>query len=278
MKKEMDVKVLLERFEEHLLAFNKTESTISSYLRVVNEYLELNPEPEPFDKEHIRHYLAEKRRQGCKGNTLRNRFYILRAFFNALEKPWPLPKKEVPEESTPEQPMFTLEEMSQMEQVAKKRGPRDYAIIMLENTVGLRRVEIRNLDIDDYNRPWLLVRTGKKGRVVRRELDSHTCDALDQWVKVRRRKRRQVDADAMFIRGHPRPQAQPQRPQLHHQTHPGRSRHRQVAGGVARHEAKSRHGPPRVRPLSSRTNRGMGVGRPQHGADIHQAEQEESRG
>ena len=192
---------LLSRFEEHLLAFNKAESTIDRYLKVVEEYLEVNLDLDPFEKEYVRRYLAEKRRQGYKGNTLRNRFYIVKAFFNDLEKPWPLSKEEVPDKSTPEQPMFTLEEMTRMEATTKKRGPRDYALIMLENTVGLRRIEIRNLNIGDYNRPWLLVRTGKKGRVVRRELDPSTCDALDAWIRTRRRRSRQIDPDALFIRG-----------------------------------------------------------------------------
>ena len=89
-----------------MLAFNKAESTIGRYLRVVEEYLEVNPEPDPFGKKHVLRYLAAKRRQGYKGNTLRNRFYILKAFFNALEKLWPLSKEEVPDKSTPEQPMF----------------------------------------------------------------------------------------------------------------------------------------------------------------------------
>lgn len=65
--------------------------------------------------------LAHKQRQGCKGNTLRNRFYIAKSFFNALRRSWPLGKDEVPEASTPEQPMFTREELRRMEEVARAR-------------------------------------------------------------------------------------------------------------------------------------------------------------
>ena len=193
---------LLRRFREALLAQNKSDATIEKYLRVASEYLAVNADhPEPFQREHVNRFLASKRLEGCCGNTMRNQAYVVKKLFKVLGKPYPLAAEELPEKSTPHQPMFTPEGLTRMEMVAEKRGPRDYAIIMLENTAGLRRTEIRSLDVADYERPWLRVETGKKGRKVRRELDGRTCDALDSWIKIRSRKRRQEDPDALFIRG-----------------------------------------------------------------------------
>jgi len=169
------------------------------YLRIAGEYLDHVSSPEPFEKRHVEDYLSWKRRRGCSGSTLRHRYYALKALFKALGRPWPLEKP--PAASTPRRPMLTLEEMAAMEEAARRRSPRDLALVMLENTVGLRRTEIRNLNISDYRRPWIWVKTGKKGRRVRRELDPRTCDALDRWIRIRRRKRRQEDPDALFVRG-----------------------------------------------------------------------------
>ena len=36
---------------------------------------------------------------------------------------------------------------------------------------------------------------------MRRALDPETCRALDMWIKIRRRKRKQADSDALFTRG-----------------------------------------------------------------------------
>jgi len=103
-------------------------------------------------------------------------------------------------------PVYSQQEMTALEEAARgwddrEIAARNYAIVRLENSVGLRRGEIRNLNISDYRKPHLRVKTLKGGRIVYRSLDPETCRALDEWIRIRRRKRRQEDPDALFIRG-----------------------------------------------------------------------------
>jgi len=162
-------------------------------------YLELNQDA--FDRGSVDGFLASFRRRGAGGNYQRWIYYVLKTFFRALERPWPFEPKEAPKPSQRNAPVFTMDEMRRMEMVAERRGPRDHALIRLENVVGLRRIEIRNLNIKDYQPPHLRVETAKHGNLVWRRLDPVTCKILDEWIRVRRRKRRQEDPDALFIRG-----------------------------------------------------------------------------
>ena len=190
----------LRQFEDLLLAEGKTEETVKKYLRVAESFLDAHPGEEPFEKRHVQGYLANLRRRGLREGAVRWTYYVLRTFFRALDRPWPKGLKP-PRAEEPEVPVLSLEEMRRLEEAARRRGPRDYALIRLENVVGLRRVEIRNLNISDYQKPYLRVVTAKGGNVVWRLLDPETCRALDEWIRVRRRKRRQADPEALFIRG-----------------------------------------------------------------------------
>jgi len=196
----------LSRFEDYLLA--RGRKSTPRYLLVAQRFLEANPgEEEPFEAHHVNSYLALLRRRGAKGRTLRWNFYVVKSFFRALGHTWPFDSSEVPKsEDNEDVPVFTSEEMQSLEEAAKswknpETAARNYAIIRLENAIGLRRGELRNLNLDDYNKPYLRVQTLKGGRTVRRALDPETCRALDEWFKIRRRKRKQVDPDAMFTRG-----------------------------------------------------------------------------
>jgi site-specific recombinase XerD len=192
---------LLGCFKEALMAFGKAETTIELYARILTQYLELNSEPEPFQRENVLSFLSVKRREGCRGNTLRLNYYALKTFFTTFQKPWPFDKSEVPERSETYTPFFTPEEMAKMEASARAMGPRYYALVRLENAIGLRRTEIRCLNVDDYRKPKLRVQTAKHGEYVERELDPTTCDALDEYLGGRGRLRRVADANAMFVRG-----------------------------------------------------------------------------
>ena len=195
----------LKRFEDYLLARGRKSS--GRYLQVAQRFIEANPgDEDPFEAQHVNRFLAGLSRK-AGGKTLRWNYYVVKSFFRALGHPWPFDKSEVPKaEDNEDVPVFTSDDMLALEEAAKgwenpETAARNYAIVRLENAIGLRRGELRNLNLDDYDKPHIRVQTLKGGRTVRRALDPETCRALDDWIKMRRRKRRQEDPDALFIRG-----------------------------------------------------------------------------
>ena len=195
----------LKRFEDYLLARGRKSS--GRYLQVAQRFIEANPgDEDPFEAQHVNRFLAGLSRK-AGGKTLRWNYYVVKSFFRALGHPWPFDKSEVPKaEDNEDVPVFTSDDMLALEEAAKgwenpETAARNYAIVRLENAIGLRRGEIRALNIGDYVRPHIRVETLKGGRTVRRALDPETCRALDEWIKIRHRKRKQEDPDALFTRG-----------------------------------------------------------------------------
>ena len=195
----------LGRFEDYLLA--RGRKSAGRYLQVAQRFLEANPEEEPFEAHNVNRFLAGLSRGGAKGRTLRWNYYVVKSFFRALGYPWPFDAGEAPKtEENEDVHVFTSEEMLALEAAAKgwenpELAARNYAIVRLENAIGLRRGELQALNIRDYVKPHLRVETLKGGRTVRRALDPETCRALDEWIKIRRRKRKQADPLALFTRG-----------------------------------------------------------------------------
>jgi len=195
----------LKRFEDYLLA--RGRKSAGRYLQVAQRFLEANPgEEDPFEAQHVNRFLAGLSRK-AGGKTLRWNYYVVKSFFRALGHPWPFDKSEVPKaEENEDVPVFTQGDMLALEEAAKgwenpETAARNYAIVRLENAIGLRRGELQALNIGDYVKPHIRVETLKGGRTVRRALDPETCRALDEWIKIRRRKRKQADPDALFTRG-----------------------------------------------------------------------------
>ena len=202
-----------DKFEEYLLSRDMAPDTLETYRRTLYEYLYSASEA-PFVKQSIRTYLATKKMEGCEGNTLRNRYYTLKAFFEALDQPWPMKKGDVPKKSQKHKPQFTADDMKAIEEEARESynpdgGPerlkrrnwrciRNYAIVRLSNALGPRRIEMHDLNVENYNPPFILIPTGKKGKEVVRELDVRTCKVLDDWLEIRRRQKLKSNDEALF--------------------------------------------------------------------------------
>lgn len=88
-----------------------------------------------------------------------------------------------------------------------KLGLKYHALVRLERSVGIRRIEMQNANIGDYfpaqgSRPaYLRVTTAKGGKTVMRPLDPVTAKAVEDWVKVLRRQRSRPDKEALFVKG-----------------------------------------------------------------------------
>jgi len=56
----------------------------------------------------------------------------------------------------------------------------------------MRRTELANLESKDYKRPFIFIRTAKSGYSKQRRLSERTCDALDEWIKLRKKDKKKL--------------------------------------------------------------------------------------
>ena len=210
---------LLDSFEDYLLARGRSSFTVENYGRAAKKFLATVKEGEdPFTKRCVDRHLAAMNRAGMSGVHRRWTYYAMNAFFKAHEREWPYVKGDAPKAKENEDvPVLDEPLMIRMEEYARKqslkRGPkgyngkRNFSLIRLERCVGLRRIEIQMLNMDDFtpgsgSRPsYLRVATAKGGKTVMRVIDPETANALAEWISVLRRHSSRKDKEAIFIRG-----------------------------------------------------------------------------
>jgi site-specific recombinase XerD len=208
----------LQVFEDYLLARGFSEVTIKNYVRAARRYLVAISSEDPFTRRSVDSYLAGLMRAGQRGKTRQWVFHTIHAFFKAHEQEWPFEKGDAPKvQENEDVPVLDDKLMIRMEifcaQKARQRGTkqrmwiRNHAMIRLERAVGLRRVEIQGLNIDDYiseqgTRPaYIRVETAKGGKTVMRVIDPQTARILEDWIRILRRHSSREDKKAIFIRG-----------------------------------------------------------------------------
>ena len=183
----MNIDTRLSSFEKYLFSINYSELTIPQYLRVATQYLLLaDEEKDPWGADSIRAFMADQRSRGSSGNTLRNKYYTLKTFFTSQGKHFPLSKRDVPKAAQKERVKLSSEERRAMSIVAENHmGLRNSAILHLDEALGIRRIEFRYIKVGDYKRPYVEVRTRKRGFAVMRLLSERACNVLDRWILER---------------------------------------------------------------------------------------------
>jgi site-specific recombinase XerD len=193
----------LQQFENYLIARNRSKHTIEQYILHAGSFLKSADSAglDPFTNEAVDLFLASMARDGKGANTRRWTFYLLRTFFRALKKEWGFEPGEAPRGAEKMVTVFEEVELTRLEHAAEERGLKWQAMIRLENSTGLRRGEVRMLNISDFQTPYLVVHTLKGGIEVRRKLDPVTIDILQRYIAQLTATRRRVDMDALFING-----------------------------------------------------------------------------
>jgi len=198
----MEVDEYLTKFKAFLFSLNYSEFTITGYLGVARMYIRFSEGRGIWDKDTIRGFMGAQRAKGNSGNTLRHKFYTLKTFYECFEQPFPLTKRDVPKKSSKTKVMLVDEERKAMSATAlTQSSPRDSAIIHVEEALGIRRIEFTFMMVQDYQRPYLFVRTGKGGIPVKRMLTNKACDVLDVWVNIRIMEHGALPKDALFNAG-----------------------------------------------------------------------------
>ncbi|MDP9418984.1 MAG: tyrosine-type recombinase/integrase [Actinomycetota bacterium] len=161
------------------------------------------PEEAPGDllgvgKSDVEHWLADLRRQGRAGNTIRNRWVALRSFYGWLAEEGevesnPVARVVVERPDTPSPLVLTDDELRAL--LGACRGQafedrRDLALLRLLAATGLRASEVVGLKLDDVDLRTRTARVEGKGgryRIVR--FDPETAAALDRYRRARARHR-----------------------------------------------------------------------------------------
>ncbi len=149
-------------------------------------------------KSDVESWIADLRRQGRAGNTIRNRWVALKAFYRwALAEEEitknPLERVVVDRPDTPSPPTLTDAELGTLLDACKGvefDARRDLALIRLLAGTGLRASEVVGLALDDVDLRTRIARVEGKGgryRIVR--FDPATAVALDRYRRVRARHR-----------------------------------------------------------------------------------------
>ena len=211
MKKEkkQEKQQLIERARTGMEAKGHKPSTMKNVLGAFSQFIDLVGVREIYGKEDVQRFLAFKTRAGCKGTTVHNYYRFLKIVFDRMGWPWELKPKDLPKKNTPRQPYFNTEETLSLNDAADKvvrvggrygkmLRLRNRALVRLSSVTMLRRGEIRLVDVDDYRRPFILVRNPEKNsEYTERLLDSETCDAVDVYLEARKSPK----CPALFITG-----------------------------------------------------------------------------
>ena len=153
------------------------------YLRVVNSllmYTNGNP-----NKENIISYLVSLE-DNSSANYIRWAFQVVRGFFKIVwgEEAWEaleIDISDLPDEIEPERPYLEADEAKRLLELAKD-DLLDYAMFRLDLVTGIRKRELRELNLSDYNPPRLKIETKKHGERRVRTLDEETVRALNDYI------------------------------------------------------------------------------------------------
>lgn len=184
-------------------------STVKNVLGAFSQFIDQVGVKDIYGREDVQMFLAYKTRAGCKGTTVHNYYRFLKIVFDRMGWPWTLKPRDLPKKNTPRQPYFDTEETLGLNAAADKVVAvggrygktlrlRNRALVRLSSVTMLRRGEIRLVDVDDYRRPFILVRNPEKNsEYTERLLDSETCDAVDAYLEARKRAK----CSALFVTG-----------------------------------------------------------------------------
>lgn len=186
----------LEKFRIYLEARGSSEGTVKRYLREAERFLEFTEGKT--SKGDLLRFLASK-----KSGTHKQWLYsLLKSFFNAIDKEWPLQK--TPSKSKPKRPYFTLKETRKllstigegMEKGIRPFNLRDQVLIHVAAITGCRRRELMDTNRKDYRDGRLYIKTAKRGEPRWRLLDPYTRELMEKYLESRK-----DDDPAMFVGG-----------------------------------------------------------------------------
>lgn len=193
-------RVFINSFRRSLLAENKAERTIKTYMEALGLFgTFLAEQGMPTDitgihREHIEAFLADLLARSQKPATAANRYRSLQSFFKWASEEGEIresPMKNMKPPHVPEAPPDVLTE-DQLRRILKTcdgksyEDRRDMAILRLLIDTGMRRSKIAGLKVEDVDIDHNVARVMGKGRRPRScPFGRKTAQALDRYLRAR---------------------------------------------------------------------------------------------
>lgn len=198
--KTMKNEKILQEFKNSLIVDGIAEKTISNYGRTLHEFFYyLNKGAETIAEKDIKQYLSYLTIEKKNGASTRsNKISGLKTFFTwLLDNDYiiynPMLKIKNPKMQKQNPVYLTETEAIKVLNVAKDNA-RDYAILMLMLTSGIRLEETSNLNIDDIREDTLYIISGKGNKDRQLHLAQSAKNAIDEYFKIRNSKE-----NALFV-------------------------------------------------------------------------------
>jgi len=147
------------------------------YLRLVNIFLRYIHDD--FGRESLLGFLRD--REELSPSYRRWEYQVLKGFYKVCNLKWPLHPRDLPYKGEPERPYLETEEAEKFLELARG-DPLDYAMFRLALITGIRKRELRELNLEDYSPPRITIYTRKHGEKRVRTLDVETVGAIASYV------------------------------------------------------------------------------------------------
>lgn len=209
-----DLTDLLASWQRTLRLARLSQATLRTYGSSVAHFaawLAAQADPpatiEEISREHIQGWLGAMIEAGHRGWTINTRFANLRTFFRWLVDEGELersPMRGVRQPKIVETPVpvLTGDEVRRMLDTCDNsfEGKRDRAMILVFADCGLRWSEAANLRLDDIDMDLQVLRVmGKGGRPRAVPYGDRTAEALDRYLRARRRHPRAAKTDRLWV-------------------------------------------------------------------------------
>lgn len=209
----MDLAKALERYLRHHRAEGSSPKTLTYHrdtIALLDRFLATQGERvaiEEFHVDHLRAWVEEQRDRGLSQKTVATRVRSVKAFTRWLvAEEWlakdPLARFRVPKVDDKPKAVLSVAEVETLLAACNRRrvtGSRDFAILLLLFSTGLRAQELLGLRLDDidWDKGLVLVRRGKGGKFRVVPLGAKAEKALDKYLQ--HRLRRDQPQDHVFL-------------------------------------------------------------------------------
>ena len=181
---------LLRQYENHRRIRKVDSQSRSRYLRIVRSFLRYTggdlSESKLLEFIFNEEYMKEKKGRERKKSSAGYQkwvYQVIKNFYKLVGEEWPLglPKDDLPSGKDPQRPYLETEEAEQLLELAKS-DLMDHAMFRLALVTGIRKREIRDLNLSDYNPPRIKIETRKSGERRIRTLDEETVEVLNNYI------------------------------------------------------------------------------------------------
>ena len=179
------VRGIIKQFKSELELLEYSPSTTSYYLSVADQFLDLVGVKDSYTRQDVLNFLqAMDHLTSTSKSTYK---HSLARFFEFIECPWPLKKRELRLTNTLPSPKttFSNSEVNKIFEIAKSDSF-TYAIVRTLAATGIRRSELCKLDKSHFNPPHLTDPMVKGEGLRTMTLEDKTIKAIKAYLKDRK--------------------------------------------------------------------------------------------